>query len=411
MALATAGFAGGIPFPGTTGYLSRSSAAVDDGLAKRDLSLADEFASLLEAGAYDKLPVLRTGMTNRVLRSLASRSPALQGTGDGARTPLAALTERIRKASAARPRVQAVQPLTLPADEGAHLRLAEWWYLNGHLQDDAGRPYGYELCFFHVRPGIAFAHIAVTDVEGRRFHRLRKYFSPFQCRIPRDKLELAYGDKQSLSRIGDFLYRARGDTGDAALDLQLQLVKQPMMVNGNGLIDMPEGTFSYYYSLTRLQTEGHLVLDGKRFRVAGVSWMDHQWGNFVTIGVGWDWFAVQLRDGSDLNIFSFRQGKRQKAQFINRTEASGQLTSWRSIGIERLAFWKSPVTGYRYVTHFRLKLPDGRPLEIRARLDDQEMPGHALDPAPTYWEGKCVARLGGKPEVMGLSYCEQFPYP
>jgi predicted secreted hydrolase len=405
--------AAGLPGLNATAYADRACGAIETGLAGGDIELAEEFVSLLETGAYDRHAPLRRAMVRRVSDSLSSRA-AESGTASIARMRqqgLQELLERIRKAPTKAVQARAIKPLRLPADEAGHLTLAEWWYLNGHLADEAGRPYGYELCFFRVRPGIYFAHVAITDVEGKQFYRLRKYYSPLECRTPRDRLDLAYGDRQSLLRTGNFEYKIAGDTGTASLELALRSIKTPMLVNGNGLIDMPEGTFSYYYSMTRLATEGHLTVGGRTFRVTGLSWMDHQWGNFVTIGVGWDWFSAQLADGRDFNIFCFRKGNRSLAQFVNCLDASGQLTSERGASIKRLAWWKSPTTGHKYVTHFQVSLSGDRTLDIKSRLDDQEMPGHRLDPAPTYWEGKCQAVMLGADPVEGLSYCEQFPYP
>ncbi len=37
--------------------------------------------------------------------------------------------------------------------------------------------------------------------------------------------------------------------------------------------------------------------------VEGEAWFDHQWGDFISIGGGgWDWFAVNLDDGTDLTL-------------------------------------------------------------------------------------------------------------
>ena len=37
--------------------------------------------------------------------------------------------------------------------------------------------------------------------------------------------------------------------------------------------------------------------------VSGTFWFDHQWGDFISVGGGgWDWFAVNLDDGTDLTI-------------------------------------------------------------------------------------------------------------
>ena len=45
------------------------------------------------------------------------------------------------------------------------------------------------------------------------------------------------------------------------------------------------------------------TLDGDRSHVTGHAWFDHQWGDFIAVGGGgWDWFAVNLDDGTDLTL-------------------------------------------------------------------------------------------------------------
>ena len=73
---------------------------------------------------------------------------------------------------------------TFPRDHGSHPEFRiEWWYITGHLHDEAERRFGFQATFFRyalntnaTAPGIAFgtnqifmAHMALTDVEGRQF--------------------------------------------------------------------------------------------------------------------------------------------------------------------------------------------------------------------------------------------------
>ena len=38
-------------------------------------------------------------------------------------------------------------------------------------------------------------------------------------------------------------------------------------------------------------------------QVSGEAWFDHQWGDFIAVGGGgWDWFAVNLDDGTDFTL-------------------------------------------------------------------------------------------------------------
>ncbi len=48
---------------------------------------------------------------------------------------------------------------------------------------------------------------------------------------------------------------------------------------------------------------GTVTLGGETLEVEGDAWFDHQWGDFISVGGGgWDWFAVNLDDGTDLTL-------------------------------------------------------------------------------------------------------------
>src|SRR5205814_125956 len=82
-----------------------------------------------------------------------------------------------------------------------------------------------------------------------------------------------------------------------AMNITLQGLKPPTLHNGNGLITYGLAGFSYYYSRTRMALSGTLVDHKQSLQVTGEAWMDHQWGNFLTLGGGgWDWFSIQLNN-------------------------------------------------------------------------------------------------------------------
>ena len=46
-----------------------------------------------------------------------------------------------------------------------------------------------------------------------------------------------------------------------------------------------------------------MTLGGERIAVDRRGWFDHQWGDFIAVGGGgWDWFAVNLADGTDITL-------------------------------------------------------------------------------------------------------------
>ena len=73
---------------------------------------------------------------------------------------------------------------------------------------------------------------------------------------------------------------------------------KPPAINGvNGISQKGAraGGASHYYSLTRMPTRGSLTIDGERFEVEGLSWMDHEFGtSFLEAEQqGWDWLSMR----------------------------------------------------------------------------------------------------------------------
>ena len=52
-----------------------------------------------------------------------------------------------------------------------------------------------------------------------------------------------------------------------------------------------------------MAADGTLRSTIRRSRSTGEAWFDHQWGDFIAVGGGgWDWFALNLADGTDLTL-------------------------------------------------------------------------------------------------------------
>lgn len=333
---------------------------------------------------------------------------------------------RIAEGRARAVRAPEATGIRFPEDEGSHAgALTEWWYVNGQLDAKAGllggtARYGYELTLFKVGPLLHWAHVAVTDVKGKRFHYTRQGLSPRQATDTPGRLDQTYG-VQRFARTGD----AGGDTyalglqveDGTRLDLALTSKKAPLLIGGDGKIDMPEGKDSWYYSQTRMAATGSLRIDGATKPVTGTSWVDHQWGPFFVSGFAdrWDWFSLQFADGTDYNLFGFRdRAGRAGARHVNRSAPDGTSEPGGSFAMTRLAWWVSPVTKLNYTTKWRIDLPKtGETVELEALVADQEVArteAFVKDPLPHYWEGamKARKRLPDGKTVEGTAYCEHF---
>jgi len=395
-------------------YVAGTLDGLHGSLLRGDVEPLDEFLDAVDDGAFQDLTLPRR-VAGRLRTMLVVDDDVDLTTllGEHRMRRLAAVADG---ATAKASRLFGCSPreFVFPRDNGKHRYFSEWWYFNGHMYASDGRPYGYELCFFRVLPAILFCHVAVTDERGNRFHYERRMIKPWDSSISRTGLDVSMGPWW-VKQTGPGAFRLHGEVDDLTFDLHLTRSGEPFVINGNGLIDMPEGANSYYYSFTHLPHQGTLTRGGVAEPVTGQSWFDHQWGNFVSFRWGWDWFSFQMDDGSAYNLFSFRTPQDGIwKQFVNVRRADGSTVRSGDMGIERLAWWKSPATGLNYVTTWRLTLPGtGETVVVDAVIPQQEVASRSLmDVPPTYWEGRCTVEhvAGPNKGLRGLCYAEHFPY-
>jgi predicted secreted hydrolase len=232
--------------------------------------------------------------------------------------------------------------------------------------------------------------------------------------LSKQAADISYGKEQIIEQTGPNEFRIKARLKKISLNFLLNLERKPMLINGNGQIKM-EGGKSYYYSLTRLKTSGQIDINGRTFAVSGISWMDHQWGNFHVITRNWDWFSFQMEDGSDYNIFSFRdKKKRVLPQYSNILNDSISTFSRQEIKISRIKWWRNQHTSHLYTTEWKIILPDQRDtFFVKAIVKNQELSVmNKFDFLPSYWEGACavIKKTANGKIVKGLGFAEHFPY-
>jgi len=331
--------------------------------------------------------------------------------------------------------VSAPRILRFPRDHAAHPAYrTEWWYYTGRLAA-GGHRFGYELTFF--RQGmdtswrasrsawapreIVLAHFAITDETGRRFR--------WTERAERSALGIAGADTSRYRVwIGDWsaalaadgrTHRLRAHDGDLAVALDLVPLRPPV-VHGLGGVSRkgpaPEEA-SCYVSITRLASHGELDIGGRRYEVAGTSWMDHEFGTYPSRSrrTGWDWFGLRLDDGRDLMLYRLRLagGGTEPASSGTLVGPGGAalhlpLSAWT---LEETARWRSPGSGALYPSGWRLRVPgEGIDLTVRPTVADQELITSGST-GVTYWEGsaRVEGTSGGRP-VRGEGYVELTGY-
>lgn len=343
-----------------------------------------------------------------------SLGDVLAGTPDGA------------FARAERPRA-----FDFPADHGPHPGYrSEWWYLTGNLETTEGRRFGYQWTLFRfgLSPAppqrrsrwasnqIYMAHFTITDAKGERF-------AAFE-RLERGALSLAGADGNPLrfwidgwqlhaTASGSWMLRAQGDA-ESAVSLKLQPLKPVVLQGDAGLSRKSDarGNASYYYSIPRLATEGTVRLGGRTYAVQGLSWMDREWSTSALSPEqsGWDWFALQLDDGSDLMFYRLRRkdGSVDPHSAGTLIGPQGEVLrlSHDQVRIQVLAHWRSD-DGVVYPSRWRLQVPSADvDLEVTPVLANQE-----LTLSVRYWEGAVDVRGNRRGRSLtGRGYVELAGY-
>ena len=325
--------------------------------------------------------------------------------------------------------------LEFPRDHASHPNYQiEWWYYTGNLRAIDGRRFGYQVTFFRVgvdrNPGNAskwavrdlyLAHLAVTDIGSKQHlvaERLNRAGVGWAGANP-ETLEVWNEDWRVAMEGERHVIRALADHDAFGVELSLVPEKPPVAHGRAGFSrkGSQEGNASHYYSLSRLRTVGRVVVNGEPFDVEGISWMDHEFGtSFLEPSqMGWDWFSIQLDDGTDLMLYVIRQQDASNDPLSSGSliDPSGERVplSFAEYQLVPGRRWTSPTSGARYPVEWHIEVPGALlDLEVRAAVDAQEFHTEKSS-GVIYWEGAITVKgsRGARP-VAGRGYLEMTGY-
>jgi predicted secreted hydrolase len=257
------------------------------------------------------------------------------------------------------------------------------------------------------------AHFALTDATGQAFYDFERFSrgaaglagaqaSPF--RVWLENWSMTGTDTDA------FPMRLRAAEGEVGIDVTLRPAKPPVYQGDRGLSQKGPGAgnASYYYSYTRLATNGTVRLGPDTLQVTGQSWLDREWSTSA-LGedqVGWDWFALQFEDGRDLMYYQLRNRDGRPSRFSEGVlvgpDGAKTAVTREDVSLEVRDTWTTPDGQRTYPVSWRLRVPDKNlDLRVEAVMNDQE-----LDASVRYWEG--AVRIEGT--ATGRGYVEMTGY-
>ena len=306
--------------------------------------------------------------------------------------------------------------MRLPRDEGVHLSPLEWWYFNGHLTAVDGRKFSYHFVTFQsvLSSGLTPRVVQLSWADHSEDLHLtgeQAVFAPADASSGRFDLTT---NAWRMSGDGD-TYQLSFQVGDYVVELEANSEKPAVLHHGSGLVDLGIAGKTYYYSRTDLTTSGTVSVSGVSQPVTGVSWMDHQWGDFTIANIGWDWLSLNLDDGSDLmvSVVWEQDGGSHIATYGTYVPPdSGPVhLPGDDISLEPTGTWTSPETGGVYPMGWTLGIDSlGLDLALTPVIEESEFAISQIIPV-VYWEG-AVAATGSKngAAVSGNGFVELVGY-
>jgi predicted secreted hydrolase len=308
--------------------------------------------------------------------------------------------------------------IQFPKDEKKHKDAAEWWYFNGFLQSknkkeefaymhtlfraDLRRNSFLRFIPFHKKifKNLFFSHSLLLNLRTNEMITDIKYkVVPTKESFKKELLFVEY-ENCELKENPIYNYFLKNNF----INLNLKSKKKPLLENKNGVIK-DKNYYTYYYSLTDLQTKGIINWKNKQIKVNGKSWHDHQWMNNMQINVKWDWFSIMLNNDEEI-VTTRMKPPNQNDWYMYATKIDSknrQKTTHKIIFEEKKTI---KLNGTEYPISWVVHFPDWhQSINIKAMHNSQQMNYKFLK----YWEGptKIIAtNTKTKKKILGKGFLE-----
>ena len=223
------------------------------------------------------------------------------------------------------------------------------------------------------------------------------------------------------------------DSKPMALTVDMDCLKQPLIVGGDGVIELgKDQCISFYYCLSKIAVVGSITLHGMTEGITGFAWIDHQWGDFLNqnpppygLVVSYEWFSIKLNDNRELlagDTWDQETGKKINQSFsngINLLNSDGTLELLEDYTITPESFWNDEQTHKLFASKWHI-VETSKSIDITITPlytnqmmrvgEDYPAIRQILDkiiPGSCFWEGVCaVSGTINGVLVQGKAYVE-----
>jgi len=339
---------------------------------------------------------------------------------------------------------------SFPRDHASHDSYkTEWWYYTGHLDcAETKETFSFQLTFFRSKLGRAelseddiaemeeadsnyaidqlyWAHAAIGDLNAGTFHHAELLNrGGIGVAGSREDTLHAWNGKWSTESMGDthaLRTEIRDENSGTAWTLRLLATpsRDPVLQGDNGFSRKTdgEGRASMYYSLPTMKVEGIVYKNDKPLAVTGSCWMDHEFMSNVLDErqAGWDWFGLQLDDGSALMVYQLRRKDGSVDPFSAGTfiprDGEPRKLARADFDISPTGTWMSPSTSTEYPAGWTIVVrPLALELTLTPSIANQELTTKQTGRL-NYWEGSVrITGTRGAEEITGRGFAELVGY-
>lgn len=343
--------------------------------------------------------------------------------------------------------------------------LVEWWFFQGNLFQADKHRFDFMLTFFRINVALkdeprqeGFSILlSLLDLETHENFTLNQIDDNVMKAVFR---RIEHLDETELDRdLINLLYselKKHGPPKPIVLaDGQVEIIPKPFEIKWNDVkIKQLEEEFllefsipgkDQFFSLLMKPVYSRIVLESlerdrilngqmgyatyprlsltgyfNNQKIGGNAWFDHQWGDhywFVTDEkdtkiLGWDWFGINLDDGTDIILSVHKKMKTNEVLLSNAFVhySDGELLEYNDVIITPIKFWESPKTHIKYPLICVIKVPKlNLELNFTPLIDDQEI--QVIGSGRAIWEGagRVSGKINGK-EITGRARGEFHGY-
>ena len=267
--------------------------------------------------------------------------------------------------------------ISFSTDEGRHIgEPVEWWYTSGHFTGEtSGKGYSYMLTYFYYPTSVSifdfegFRILNITEEATGVFYQETKPITTYSTLSTTDldiAVNLPNGPEFWRNKVDGssnpipFNYELSASSATANINFELDTTKRPLILGGDGYFEQGLSNYTYYYSQTANTLTGSLTLNGFTENVTGTAWIDRQYGNFNPFtGEKYEWFSLQLDNGTDLNLWNVFTSDRtipEDIKYISLAAYVDESTQYTTddFEIERLEYFFTADNQKSYSKKWRL---------------------------------------------------------